>query len=166
MISLCMPRSLCVKPWSLFQKEMKAVWAQVVSWCVYDKPKNYVAHDGFIPYIFDCWADPVVHLLLLKSSMVRLYQNLFMTSAPYLKFWPFPNFFAHVWGSLSKQQQQSSSGSNHHFENADSKWWFAWFNDFPFKRSREWKRWRRRDFASNNISPNRQTSNISRLPKS
>ena len=72
MISLCMPRSLCVKPWSLFQKEMKAVWAQVVSWCVYDKPKNYVAHDGFIPYIFDCWADPVVHLLLLKSSMVKL----------------------------------------------------------------------------------------------
>ena len=24
---------------------------------------------GIIPYMFDCWADPVVHLLLLKSSM-------------------------------------------------------------------------------------------------
>ena len=24
-----------------------------------------------IPYMFDCWTDPVVHLLLLKSSMVE-----------------------------------------------------------------------------------------------
>ena len=26
---------------------------------------------GNIPYMFDCWADPVVHLLLLKSSMAE-----------------------------------------------------------------------------------------------
>ena len=26
-------------------------------------------HQGIIPYMFDCWADPVVHLLLPKSSM-------------------------------------------------------------------------------------------------
>ena len=26
---------------------------------------------GNIPYMFDCWDDPVVHLLLLKSSMDR-----------------------------------------------------------------------------------------------
>ena len=27
-------------------------------------------HD-IIPKLFDCWADPVAHLLLLKSSMLR-----------------------------------------------------------------------------------------------
>ena len=26
--------------------------------------------NGIIPYMFDCWANPVVHLLLLKSSML------------------------------------------------------------------------------------------------
>ena len=26
-------------------------------------------HGGIIQYTFDCWADPVVHLLFLKSSM-------------------------------------------------------------------------------------------------
>ena len=26
---------------------------------------------GTITYMFDCWADPVVHLLLLKSSMLQ-----------------------------------------------------------------------------------------------
>ena len=26
---------------------------------------------GNIPYLFDFWADPIVHLLLLKSSMVK-----------------------------------------------------------------------------------------------
>ena len=31
------------------------------------KQTNPLCHGG-IPYIFDCWADPVVHLLLLKSS--------------------------------------------------------------------------------------------------
>ena len=29
--------------------------------------------NGNIPYRFDCWADPVVHLLLLKSSMCNLF---------------------------------------------------------------------------------------------
>ena len=27
---------------------------------------------GIIPWLFDYWADPVAHLLLLKSSMVRV----------------------------------------------------------------------------------------------
>ena len=27
---------------------------------------------GIIPFMFDCWANPVVHLLLLKSSMASL----------------------------------------------------------------------------------------------
>ena len=26
---------------------------------------------GNIPYMFDCWADPGIHLLLLKSSIVE-----------------------------------------------------------------------------------------------
>ena len=29
-------------------------------------------HD-IIPKLFDCWADPVAHLLLVKSSMVNLF---------------------------------------------------------------------------------------------
>ena len=27
---------------------------------------------GNFPYMFDCWADPVAHLFLLKSSMVEV----------------------------------------------------------------------------------------------
>ena len=27
---------------------------------------------GNIPHMFDCWVDPVLHLLLLKSAMVRV----------------------------------------------------------------------------------------------
>ena len=51
---------------------MKSVSVQVVSCCVYDKPIKNVFHmHGNIPYMFDCWADPVVHLQL-KSSMAYL----------------------------------------------------------------------------------------------
>ena len=50
---------------------MQAVSAQVVS-CVYDNPppqKKTMLHlIGNIPF----WADPVVHLLLLKSSIDKL----------------------------------------------------------------------------------------------
>ena len=36
----------------------------------YDKSKQNMQHKhGIFPYMFDCWTDPVVHLLLLKSSM-------------------------------------------------------------------------------------------------
>ena len=49
--------------------EMKAVYAQVVC-CVYVKPTKIMQPmHGIILYMFDCWADPVVHLLLLKSSL-------------------------------------------------------------------------------------------------
>ena len=36
--------------------------------------KKYMKHmHGNIPWcMFDCWADPVVHMLLLKSSMLQL----------------------------------------------------------------------------------------------
>ena len=30
---------------------------------------------GIIPYLFDCWADPVAHPLLLKSSMDYFYHQ-------------------------------------------------------------------------------------------
>ena len=37
----------------------------------YDQTKNILQHmDGNIPCTFYCWANPGVHLLLLKSSMV------------------------------------------------------------------------------------------------
>ena len=51
---------------------MKAVSAELVSCCVYDKTKKVMEHMyGIIPIMFDYWADPVVHLLLVKSSMVE-----------------------------------------------------------------------------------------------
>ena len=37
--------------------------------CLCQTPKNYATHAWHIPYLFDCWANPVAHLLLLKSSM-------------------------------------------------------------------------------------------------
>ena len=52
-------------------QEMKAVQAQVISCCVYDKPKNMQHMNRNIPYTFVCWADPGVHILLLKSSLDR-----------------------------------------------------------------------------------------------
>ena len=49
--------------WNLYR-------AQVVSCCVYDKPKKVMQHmHGIIPFMLDCWADPVVYLLILESSM-------------------------------------------------------------------------------------------------
>ena len=43
----------CIKPWrSLVVRDQGCI--------------------GIIPYMFDCWADPVVQLLLLKSSMDKL----------------------------------------------------------------------------------------------
>ena len=42
---------------------MKAVSAVVESCCVYDKAQKVVQQmHGIIPYLLDCWADPVVHL--------------------------------------------------------------------------------------------------------
>ena len=49
---------------------MKAVWVQAVSCCVYNNTNKVIQHmHGNIPFMFDCWADSVLHLLLLKSSM-------------------------------------------------------------------------------------------------
>ena len=49
------------------EMEKKAVSAQVVSCCVFDKIMQHM--NGNIPLMFDCWANPVVHLFLLNSSM-------------------------------------------------------------------------------------------------
>ena len=49
---------------------MKAFSAKAESCCVYVNPPKIMQHmHGIIPYMFDCWADLVVHLLLLNSSM-------------------------------------------------------------------------------------------------
>ena len=37
--------------------------------CLCEPQKIMQPIHGIIPYMFDCWADPVFHLLLLKSSM-------------------------------------------------------------------------------------------------
>ena len=46
--------------------------AQMSNCCVYEKPEKIVQYmHGNISFMFDCWADPVVHLLLLKSFMSK-----------------------------------------------------------------------------------------------
>ena len=47
----------------LYRPEQKAVVFK-------SNPQKIMQHmHGTIPYMFDCWADPVVHLLLVKNSM-------------------------------------------------------------------------------------------------
>ena len=55
------------------------VSAKEESCCVYVKPPKIMQHYSVGRYIFYCWADSIVHLLLLKSSMVKhkLGNNLF-----------------------------------------------------------------------------------------
>ena len=44
--------------------------AQAESCCVNVKPKKIMQHmHGIIPYLFDFWAIPVAHLIILESSM-------------------------------------------------------------------------------------------------
>ena len=51
------------------RRKLRLVSAQDVSCRAYDEPPNVMQYmHGNIPYMFDCWADPVVHLLLLKNS--------------------------------------------------------------------------------------------------
>ena len=42
--------------------------AQLVSCCAYDKPRKIMQH--IHGNMLDCWDNPIVHLLLLKSSMM------------------------------------------------------------------------------------------------
>ena len=39
--------------------------------CLWKIEKNWLRTHGIISYMLDHWADPVVHLLLLKSSMLQ-----------------------------------------------------------------------------------------------
>ena len=49
---------------------MKAVLAQAETYCVCIEPQKIMQYmHGIIQNMFDCWANPDVHLLLLKSSM-------------------------------------------------------------------------------------------------
>ena len=41
---------------------MEAGLAEAETCCLYVKPQK-----GIIPFLFDCWADPVPHLLILKT---------------------------------------------------------------------------------------------------
>ena len=51
-------------------REGTTVSAQVVSCCGLRTTKKSLQHThSHIPHMFDHWADPVVHLLLLKSSL-------------------------------------------------------------------------------------------------
>ena len=50
-------------------------------WQEMKAPKITQQMQDIIPYMFDCWDDPVVHLLLLKSSIL---QQIIVISAP----WP------------------------------------------------------------------------------
>ena len=52
-------------------KENKAVSAQVVDKSMLNKQKLHV----MIPFMFGCWANPVVLLLLLKSSLDRIFNH-------------------------------------------------------------------------------------------
>ena len=40
-------------------------------WCLWQTIKIMQHMHGNIPYMLDCWANPVVHLLQLTSSMVE-----------------------------------------------------------------------------------------------
>ena len=55
----------------LLDRWIKVGLAQAESCCDYVKLEKIMKHmHDIIPKLFDCWADPVAHLLLLKSSMV------------------------------------------------------------------------------------------------
>ena len=57
----------------LSRKDSKAntYWAFVVSCCGTSNAINKAAMHGNIPYTVEDWPDPVVHLLLLMSSIDR-----------------------------------------------------------------------------------------------
>ena len=56
---------------------MRAGLAKAETCCVYVKPKNIMQHmHGIIPLLFDCWADPVAHPLLLNGLLFGLIKEL------------------------------------------------------------------------------------------
>ena len=85
---------------------MKAVSAPVVSCCAFNKPiKKLQQLHGNISYMFNCWADPVVHLILLKRSMCQHQHNLQLFCLDY--FFRFrPSESAYAWSSLVEGDEQ------------------------------------------------------------
>ena len=59
--------------------------SQVVSCCVCDKLKKVMYLLGITWYMFDYCANPVVHLILLKSSIVLWGSRLQACTADYIK---------------------------------------------------------------------------------
>ena len=59
---LCSMELFSFRRWTLDRPKQKAVVFML-------NQKNMQHMHGIIPKFFDCWADPVAHLLLLKSSM-------------------------------------------------------------------------------------------------
>ena len=67
--------------WSALAVGDEGCIAQVVSCCVFVKPSKIMQPmHGIIPFMFDCWTDPVGHLLLLKSSKTQEFESLLLTS--------------------------------------------------------------------------------------
>ena len=81
---------------------------------------------GTIPYVFDCWADPVILLLLLKSSIVKSIRFIIqsdrisysaITRCPHLAFLRWRRQFkspshGETFGALTTSITRSSSGDS------------------------------------------------------
>ena len=92
----------------------------VVNWCVYNTPQKYVTHTYInINYKFNCWADPVI-ALLLKSFMpwaLYLWAKDSWTHNPTLNFTS-SLFCSQVsivllGGELDASQQENKDGYHH-----------------------------------------------------
>ena len=65
------------------RRRWRLVSLQGVIFCAHDKhPKSMQHIYGNIPYAFNCWADPVVHLLLLKRSIYLIISFNFFNFPP------------------------------------------------------------------------------------
>ena len=74
-----------VNAWSSLVEGDEGRIGQSKSCCVCVKLKKIMQYvHGIIPQLFNCQADPVAHLLLLKSSMVNVIDN-FQSSVTTLK---------------------------------------------------------------------------------
>ena len=57
---------------SLLEGHEGCIGPSGVSCCVYHNPEKIMQHmHGNIPYLFDFWANPFVHLILLRSYMAE-----------------------------------------------------------------------------------------------
>ena len=59
----------------LFKHEAK--WNKLF-FCLLQIPKNMQLMHGYISHMFDCWANQIVHFLLLKRHMMSVLMNKFV----------------------------------------------------------------------------------------